>query len=241
MTPHFFVSPADIGDGTAVLSETDSRHLTTVLRARSGDALTISDGEGTVWSARHAGVAGGLVTVALDTATVIPLRHPQLTVVHALPKQRKLDEVIQRLTELDVAKIVPVHSQRSQVELDERKAAKVVARWRVIAEAAAKQSKRARLPEITDVGNWSDAFPAGADGVVCWEESTVPLRNVLGDATAPQSFVLGIGPEGGLTPAEVVATGLPDASLGATILRSETAALVAVSAIAYHYGLMEPR
>ena len=241
MTPHFFVSPADIGDGTAVLSEADSRHLTTVLRARRGDALTVSDGDGTVWSARHAGTEGERVTVALDTATVVPLRRPQLTVVHALPKQRKLDEVIQRLTELDVAAIVPVHSQRSQVELDEHKAAKVVGRWRAIAEAAAKQSRRARLPQIADVGIWSDAFPAGARGVVCWEESMVPLHTVLRDAGAPESFVVGIGPEGNLTPDEVAATGLPDASLGATVLRTETAALVAVSAIAYHYRLMEPR
>ena len=241
MTPHFFVSPAEIGDGTAVLSEEDSRHLTTVLRARSGDALTISDGQGTVWSAHHAGTQAGLVTVALGTATVVPLRRPQLTVVHALPKQRKLDEVIQRLTELDVARIVPVHSQRSQVELDDRKAAKVVARWRAIAQAAAKQSKRAWLPQIAAVGAWSDAFGSGATGVVFWEESTVALREVLDDTAPPDDLVLGIGPEGGLTAEEVAATGLPDASLGPTILRTETAALVAVSAIAYHYGLMEPR
>ena len=241
MTPHFFVAPADIGDGTAVLSEEDSRHLTAVLRARTGDALTVADGEGTVWSARYTGSADGVATVALDTATVIEPRRPQLTVVHALPKQRKLDEVIQRLTELDVARIVPVHSQRSQVELDERKAAKVVARWRAIAVAAAKQSKRARLPVIDDVSTWSDAFGQGGPGVVCWEESTTPLRTVLGETAAPESFVLGIGPEGGLTAEEVAAAGLPDASLGATILRTETAALVAVSAIAYHYGLLEPR
>ena len=240
MTAHFFVAPEQVGSDAALLNEEDSRHLLTVLRARPGDRVSVADGTGTVWDATYKGRAGDLAEVALHDSHVVAERHPTITVVHALPKQRKLDDVVQRLTELGVARIVPVHSERSQVELDERKAAKAVERWRAVSLAAAKQSRRPRLPVIDSVGEWATAFPAGAAGVVFWEESRVALRDALAPIASPEALLIGIGPEGGLTSDEVAATGLPEASLGPTVLRTETAALVAVSALLYHYGMMEP-
>ncbi|MPZ73160.1 MAG: RsmE family RNA methyltransferase [Nitriliruptorales bacterium] len=240
MTPHFFVAPEQVGSGVALLGPDDSRHLVTVLRGRPGDRVTVADGTGTLWNAVYQGHQGGLVEIALLESTFLRQRHPAFTVVHALPRQRKLDDVIQRLTELGVSRVVPVHSERSQVELDQHKAAKAVARWRAVALAAAKQSRRARLPVIEEVGEWPDAFADGCRGIVLWEESPVALRTALDDMPAVDELVLGIGPEGGLTRGEVAATRLPHASLGPTVLRTETAAIVAVSALAYHYGLMEP-
>ena len=239
MTPHFFVAgPA--GADEVLLDESDTRHLVTVLRARPGLALTVADGSGTIWSGAFRGVADGSAVVELNEATTVAPTRPTITVVHALPKQRKLDDVVQRLTEMGVDRIVAVHSDRSQVELDERRAAKAVDRWRAVALAAAKQSRRARLPEIGEVGTWSTAFPPGAPGLVAWEESTDGLGTVLDTIEDPAELVLGVGPEGGLTAAEVAASGLPHASLGRDILRTETAALVATAAVRYHYGLMEP-
>ena len=239
MTPHFFV-PGVAGADEVLLDEADTRHLVTVLRARPGLAVTVADGSGTIWTGTYRGQEDGSAAVALAQATVVEPARPAITVVHALPKQRKLDDVVQRLTELGVDRIVAVHSDRSQVELDERRAAKAVSRWRAVALAAAKQSRRARLPEIAEVGAWRTAFGSGVPGVVAWEESKAGLSSVLRGIADPASFVLGIGPEGGLTPDEVQASGLPHASLGRDILRTETAALVATAAVRFHYGLMEP-
>ena len=239
MTPHFFVARV-AGADEVLLDDAETRHLVTVLRAKPGLAVTVADGSGTIWSGVYRGQDDGSAVVALAQATTVEPAQPAITVIHALPKQRKLDDVVQRLTEMGVDRIVAVHSDRSQVELDERRAAKAVARWRAVALAAAKQSRRARLPEIAEVGTWRTAFPAGVPGAVAWEESTAGLHSVLRDIADPPTFVLGVGPEGGLTPDEVAASGLPHASLGRDILRTETAAVVATVAVRFHYGLMEP-
>ncbi len=239
MTPHFFVRPQQVSGGRALLDVDDTRHLVTVLRARAGDPLTVADGSGTVWAARFLGVRDGSAAVELGGSRVEPVEFPALTVVHALPRQRKLDGVVQRLTELGVDRIQPVRSERSQAELDGRKAARAVARWRAIAVAAAKQSRRARLPRIDDIGDWTDAFGEELAGLVCWEESTVGLQTTLSRVPVAERMVVAIGPEGGLTRREVELTGLPHGSLGRTVLRTETAAIVAVAAMRFHYGLME--
>jgi 16S rRNA (uracil1498-N3)-methyltransferase len=216
----------------------DARHLLTVLRSRPGDPISLSDGAGTRWQARLAETGRGEVVVDLVEPTVVPRPVPRVEVVHALPKRRKLDEVVQRLVEVGVDRIVPVHSERSQVRLDAARAAKAAARWNAVAEAAAKQSRRAWLPVVEPAGEWTAAFPAGVAGVVLWEESDVALRTVLDSLAGANTLVLGVGPEGGLTAAEVQATGLAHATLGEIVLRTETAALVAVSALRYHFGLM---
>ena len=239
MTPHFFVDPEQVADDRALLAPEDTRHLVTVLRARAGAPVSVADGSGTVWSGTYDGQEGGHARIVLGAGATWPRAEPAITVVHALPKQRKLDDVIQRLTEVGVDRIIPVHSERSQVELDDRRAAKAVARWRSVALSAAKQSHRPRLPVISEVGAWATAFEEGVPGVVCWEASTTPLAQALGAIVSPRRFVIAIGPEGGLTQAEVAACGFASVSLGRSILRTETAALVAVSAVAYHYGLME--
>lgn len=235
--PHFFVDPSAVHDGIALLQGDQARHLSTVLRARPGDAVSLADGTGRIWPGRVRRV-GPEVEIALGDPVDVPPTRPALTVVHALPRGRKLDEVVEKLTEIGVDRIVPVTSERTQVDLRGERAAKAVRRWRAVALAAAKQSRRARLPEILEVGTWADAFEAEVSptrpGVVLWEEATRPLRDVLRDVVGelgdPDALVLGIGPEGGLTSEEVAATGCPAVSLGPTILRTETAALVACTA-----------
>lgn len=209
-----------------------------MLRARPGDPISLSDGAGTRWRARLAETGVGEVIVDLVDRTVVPRPVPQLQVVHALPKRRKLDDVVRRLVEVGVDRIVPVHSELSQVQLDAARAAKATMRWNAVARGAAKQSRRAWLPVVEPVGEWSTAFPADIAGVVLWEESEVALRTVLDGLAGAKTLVLGVGPEGGLTEAEVRATGLAHATMGETVLRTETAALVAVSALRYHFGLM---
>jgi 16S rRNA (uracil1498-N3)-methyltransferase len=223
--PHFFVPPAAVHGDRADLTSDDARHLAVVLRAEPGAPVSLADGTGALFQARVTRAAPDRVQLALTERYEVPVARPVLTVVHALPKGRKLDDVVQRLSEVGVDRLVPVHSARSQVRLDAAKAAKALARWRAVALAAAKQSRRARLLEVAEVGTWAAAFPAGGRGAVLWEEASAPLPTLL-DAEAAE-VVIAVGPEGGLTPEEVAATGLPAASLGPTILRTETAALVA--------------
>jgi 16S rRNA (uracil1498-N3)-methyltransferase len=226
--PHFFVGPADIENDHAVLRGDEARHLTIVLRAAAGDAVSLSDGVGRCWQARVLRATRGEVTFRLGGLRRVPRPRPRLTVVHALPKGRKLDEVIKRLAEIGVDRLVPVCSARSEVQLTPDRAAKAVKRWRAVALAAAKQSRRAWLLDVDQVETLPAALSRAAHGVVLWEEATVPLREVCPFADVDE-LVLGIGPEGGLTADEVTASGLPAASLGETILRTETAALVAAS------------
>lgn len=227
--PHFLVDPADVDGDGAVLRGEDAHHLAVVLRAQPGAPVSLADGGGHVYQAfvRRAGATR--VDLSLGAAETVPPARPRLTVVHGLPRGRKLDDVVQRLSEIGVDRLVPVATERSEVRLAGERAVKAVARWRSVARAAAKQSRRARVLEVADVGRWPAAFSPRARGAVLWESATVPLRVAL-DLDAPE-LILGIGPEGGLTADEVAAAGLPAATLGPTVLRTETAALVAASAV----------
>jgi len=225
----------DVGDGYAILRGDEARHLAVVLRAAAGDIVSLSDGMGCCWQARVLRVTGDEVTFRLGALRRVPRPRPRLTVVHALPKGRKLDEVVQRLAEIGVDRLVPVRSARSEVQFEPGRAAKAVARWRAVALAAAKQSRRAWLLDVGEVGTLPTALAQATHGVVLWEEATASLGHVcpLGGI---DELVLGIGPEGGLTADEVASAGLPAASLGPTILRTETAALVAASIVLHRLG-----
>lgn len=227
--PHFLIDPADVDADRAVVRGDDGRHLATVLRASPGMPVSLADGAGHRWAGRVTRVEDAAVVLAVEDLGIEPPPTPALTVVHALPKGRKLDDVVRRLSEVGVDRLIPVTSARSEVSLAKDRSDKVVGRWRAVARAAAKQSRRARVLDVADVGEWSAAFEGFGAGVICWEEAAVRLRASL--PIDAHSLVVGIGPEGGLTAAEVEAAGLPAVSLGPTVLRTETAALVAVAAI----------
>lgn len=226
--PHFFCEP-DAVDGVSVtLRGEEARHLARVLRAVRGDPVSLADGTGMLYQARVADARPDRVRCRIHDRYEIPPPRPRLSVVHALPKGRKLDEVVQRLSEVGVDRLVPVHSARSQVRLHGDKATRAVDRWRSVALAAAKQARRVRLLDVAPVGEWDTAF-ADATGAVLWEQADVGLPAVLAELGPAGDLVLAVGPEGGLTAEEVTAAGLPAARLGPTILRTETAALVAAS------------
>jgi 16S rRNA (uracil1498-N3)-methyltransferase len=239
--PHFLVAPGAIAGDVAVLTGDDAHHLAVVLRAAPGAPVSLADATGVLYQARIATAAPAQVRLAIVGRHEMPAPSPTLTVVHALPKGRKLDEVVQRLTEVGVDRLVPVHSARSQVRLDPARAAKAVARWRAVAHAAGKQSRRTRPLDIAEVGEWASAFDGSVRGAVLWEEGGEPLRSLVAAAAGADKLVLAIGPEGGLTRTEVAATGLPIGSLGPTILRTETAALVACSVALAVSGRLDAR
>lgn len=229
--PHFFVDPADVDHGIALLRGDEARHLVVVLRTRAGAPVSLADGTGRRWQARLASPDASEARLVLLHEVPEEPERPHVAVVQALPKGRKLDEVVQRLAEVGVTRLVPVTSARSEVRLTGARQERTLARWRAVALAASKQSRRARALEVAPIGAWPGPLATAPGAVVLWEEATVGLRRVLEGLGDVEEILLGVGPEGGLTRAEAAAGQGPPALLGPTVLRTETAALVAASAV----------
>lgn len=240
--PFVLVEPGRLTDaapGTRLeLPDDADHHVRTVLRRSPGDALELCDGAGRTARAR-------LTEAAAELTTEPVLHEPPATsieVVHALPKGRKLDEVVRVLTELDVDRIVPVEAERSVVSLEGHKRAKAGDRWRAVARSAVEQARRPWLPTVED--------PTTLDAVPAADPDTLLLVAHLGAATGlatavaggtPARVVVTIGPEGGWSDDEVatlLGRGGVGVHLGDAVLRTEHAATVAVAVVAAAAGRM---
>jgi 16S rRNA (uracil1498-N3)-methyltransferase len=243
--PRFFVAPEAVQGDEVVLDKADSKHLLQVLRARPGDRF-YAICEGVALAAEllpGGGEARGRIVGRERVETEPPLA---ITLYQGLAKGEKMEWVIQKGTELGASRFVPVACARSVVKLEPGKAADKIERWQRIAKEAAEQSRRGRVPEVAAPLTWKAAVAeaAGADLVlVPWESQGGPgqLRALL---TAPRetplrSVAVFIGPEGGLTEAEVAAAraaGAHPVGLGPRILRTETAGLAVLSALLFACG-----
>jgi 16S rRNA (uracil1498-N3)-methyltransferase len=231
---HLFVDPASgLPDAIDVAGE-DGHHLARVLRLRAGETVTAADGSGRWRPYRVAGIAGvgEAAVVRLDAAGPVesePALQPGLAVGFALTKGDKPELAVQKLTELGVDRILPVVADRSVARPDPARAPAVVERWRRIAREAARQCRRARLPVVEELRPLADL--AGHPGIVVAERGGGPA-GALGMPAGGEVLVV-VGPEGGLSEAEV--EGLAPwarLGLGPYVLRAETAALAAATALA---------
>ena len=242
MPDRFFVEGTyAVGDRVAFAPD-DARKLATVLRKRTGDRVQVVDSGGIAYAATlDVGARDVRATLdeRLDRGDVETAL--KVTIAQAVPKGQKMDLVVEKATELGAYAIVPVRSAR--VIGHDTSPAKVE-RWRRIAKSAAQQSGRVRVPDVADVHDW-DALLATFgryDRVyVPWElAEPAPLRDVFEHELAGVSSVLAIiGPEGGISSEEITRArdaGASAISLGRRILRTETAALVVMTAILYARG-----
>lgn len=240
---HLDVSLATVAPGAAVgLGADDEHHLRRVLRLRDGAEVVVSDGDGHL-------VAGRLVPGAVELAgaveRVAPGR-PRLTLVQALPKGRKLDEVVRQATELGVARIVPVAAARSVAVPRDERAGRAVERWRAVARAAAEQARQPWLPTVTAIATTVDLATAldGASVLVADPGGTTALPvAVPADVADLDEIAVAVGPEGGWSPAELTAftgTGARTVAMGATVLRTEHAGAAALAVLAATTGRWEP-
>jgi 16S rRNA (uracil1498-N3)-methyltransferase len=193
------------------LADDDLHHLRRVLRLRSGAPLTVGDGRGR-W--RPARLGDGVEPTGPIEAR--KASDPIVCVGFALVKGDKPELVVQKLTELGVDRIVPFRAARSVVRWDTDRAAKAVARLRLVARAAAMQSHRPWLPDVTEVATLPDLV--GSEGVAMAERDGEPL--------ASGSTTVLVGPEGGWADEEL-ALGIPRVGLADHVLRAETAAITA--------------
>ncbi len=217
-----FYTPLPLAAGDFTLDGPEAHHLSSVRRFAAGDRVTLFNGDGHDYPAEVVGV--GKKSVALAVAAGVPAdreRQTELWVASALPKGDRADFLIEKLTELGVTRFIPLVTARSVVV---PKAAVVEKFERMVVEAS-KQCGRNRLMRIDPPQAWA-AFLARtdlpADRVVLHTADATTYRPALGPR------VVAVGPEGGFAAEEVAAAvGWTHVSLGARVLRTETAAIAA--------------
>jgi 16S rRNA (uracil1498-N3)-methyltransferase len=218
---HVFVSDVEVPQ----LTPEDRRHLERVLRLRTGDALTVSDGAGRWRACRFGPTVEPDGEVEVDVAPA-----PAITVAFALTKGARPEWTVQKLTEVGVDRMVPFVAARSVVRWDGDRAARNVERLRRIARGAAMQSHRTFLPTVEELTGFGDV--AGRPGAA--------LAAAGGDPPDLARPCLLVGPEGGWSDEEA-ARPLARVALGPTVLRAETAAVAgAVLLAGLRTGLIRP-
>jgi len=219
----------EVSGSRAALTGDHADHLVRVLRARVGQEFDIAVGS-SVRRGRISRVAPDRVEFELGEE-VVGVANADVTLLLAIFKFDRMEWAIEKCTELGVARIVPAVTRRTDEHLASA-SAKRVERWRRIAVQAAEQSRRAAPPEIAAPSKLQEAvnLSAGLRIVLSEVEKQIQLRDVLGDGQG--DVILAVGPEGGWTEDELTLfqqAGWVSASLGATILRAETAAIAATA------------
>jgi 16S rRNA (uracil1498-N3)-methyltransferase len=228
-----------------VVAGSAANHITRVLRLRSGDALTVFDGSGGEFGARIEEFRKDSVVVAVEDHRPLERESPlPLTLAQGISRGERMDWVIQKATELGTSRIVPLFTKRSVVRLDEKQADRKLQHWRAIAIAACEQCGRNRIPELAAPVDFFDVLPAEASG------ATRLLLSPTGDLRiedlgqdvrqgASKGITVLIGPEGGLEDVEqeaALAAGFKAVRLGPRVLRTETAAIAALTIIQRYFG-----
>lgn len=240
---NFYINKEDIQDNIATIKGEEAQHISRVLRMKKGDAVTLCDGEGMFYDAVLSGFDDKSVTAEISDSYKAPTEPGvEITVFQGVPKNPKLETVIQKLTEIGAVRLVPVDTVRAVAKLD--KSAKVE-RLRKIAKEAAKQSKRGIVPEVTDPVSFKKAVEMAKEAdlaLIPYEEETeVSIKKAL-TGKNPKTVAVMIGPEGGFDKSEIMLAmdaGIQSVTLGKRILRTETAPLTVVSVILYELGEME--
>ena len=215
-------------DGQLALAPEEAHYLATVLRLRTGDAVTAFNGRGMEWNTRVTGLTrrAGLLEV-VDTVQPLAESELELTLVQAIVKSEAMDTIVQKATELGVARIAPVVSEYCVVRLDETRIAKRLAHWRRVARSACEQSGRHQAPEIlTPVPLDEHLAAAGPLRLVLDPRAQRDTRDEL-PATAPRAEVI-VGPEGGFgrrDEAIIDAADIHRIRFGPRVLRADTAAI----------------
>jgi 16S rRNA (uracil1498-N3)-methyltransferase len=220
-------------DSELKLSGHAASHVARVLRLHAGAELTLFNGRGGEYGAVITRIAGATVAVRPHRHNPIERESPlRLTLLQSIARGEKMDWVVQKATELGVARIVPVFTERTVVRLNDEQAAKRAARWRGVAIAACEQCGRNRVPRI--------AQPVALEACLRENAATGGERRLLLDPASgaaigtlddSRDISLLIGPEGGLPDHEralAAQAGFRGARLGPRTLRTETAALAAI-------------
>jgi 16S rRNA (uracil1498-N3)-methyltransferase len=233
------IAPLTIGD-TVSLSPEESAHVTRVLRMQKGEKVQLIAAEH-LYAAELVAMDAAAATARVLAELPSPEATVRVTLVQGLPKADKMETILQKATELGAWDVLPVEMERSVARFDPNDTRKLE-RWNRVAREAAKQSGRARVPEVSAPLRTAQAVKMlqaeHFDAIlVAWEEEgdrllSKVLAQKLAELPGLCRMALVIGPEGGITPAEVealTAIGATCVTLGRRILRTETAGLCALA------------
>ena len=240
----FFVEENQIENDKINIIGEDVKHISSVLRMQKGEQILIGSKETLetylteIEQIEKEKVVAKIIE-KLDTQTE---SNVEIDLYQGLPKADKMELIIQKTTEIGISKVIPVDMVRCIVKLDEKDAKKKIERWQKVAEGAAKQSKRSKIPEIKnkikikDLENIISQYDAFI--VAYEEENEVTLKQELKKLREHEKYKIGIlvGPEGGITKEEIEKLTSYNAkvvTLGKRILRTETVALNTLSILMY--------
>lgn len=240
----FHIRPEAIDRETVVFDQQETHHLVRVLRLGPGELVRAVDGRGTEYTVRLESVSVRGAAGTILSRSACPTESPlAITLAQSVPKGEKMEWVVRAVTELGIARVVPLITERCVVRLEPRRWRERARRWQRVAKEAAKQSGRSVIPPVEPPQTLAEFLtePPTADLAVClWEGASRGLAGILGAIYARVgSAILVVGPEGGLAPAEVASLrerGFESASLGPRILRAETAGPAVVSIFQSRFG-----
>jgi len=241
-----FIIDGDILPGNVyLLNAEESHHATRVLRLSVGDEIGIINGQGTAATAAISSISGASVQVIIHALDEPNEPVIDVTLYQGLCKGDKLELVAQKCTELGVCRIVPVEFARSDVRIGKDESGRI-SRLARIAREAAKQCGRAFIPVVSKSVSFEEMIHELVNKeqqhvIIPWEKDTHRLMDALSVMTKHNCYSIVIGPEGGIEQNEIdwlVDIGATPVSLGKRILRTETAAIAAVSILMYTRGEM---
>jgi 16S rRNA (uracil1498-N3)-methyltransferase len=235
MTIRLHVDVALHAGATLALPAGAARHAQ-VRRVQPGDALVLFDGRGSDWPAEVLAVGRSSVDVRVGEPVAVDRElGSAVTLALGMPANDRMDDVVEKATELGVARIVPLVCERSVLRLEGERARRRQAHWQAVAVAACEQSGRARVPVVEAVTPFDAYLRAPAGGTRLLLSPGASISALHAAAAGATSFCAVSGPEGGLTPAEeeaAVSAGFAPVGLGPRVLRADTAPLALLAWVA---------
>lgn len=237
---HFFVEPSQVEEDRIRITGSDVNHIKHALRMKPGEEILISDKAGAGFLCRLQTLEADFVEALILERNLETRELPsRIWLFQGLPKSDKMELIIQKAVELGADVVVPVATKNTVVKLDAKKEASKRARWQAIAESAAKQSKRDKIPEVKGLTALEGAFAQVRDfslKLIPYEDESgmEGARKALESVAPGQDIAVFIGPEGGFDPSEIrlaLDYGVTPISLGRRILRTETAGLAILSVL----------
>jgi len=246
---HFYIDPSAATKRLATIEGAEAHHIKNVLRLKPGDHLKLYDGVGNEYLADISSIDAIKVKVDIRHKLQPDLgADTRIMVAQAFLKDKKMDDLVRKVSELGIAGWVPFFSQRSIARPDKERLTGRVHRWKRIATEAIKQCRRKNMLEISDALTFDEVLELSKPcdlKIVFWENETSPLKRDIWPKTgiSLKSVMVMLGPEGGFTGQEIEMArqnGFVTAGLGPRILRADTATLAASTLVQYLYGDMGP-
>jgi 16S rRNA (uracil1498-N3)-methyltransferase len=237
--PVFLVPPGGLTPGVMTLAGPEGHHAATVRRLRPGERADVSDGAGTLAECVVTAVGKDRVTLDVRAVHTVPPPRPRLVVAQSLAKGDRGELAVELMTEVGVDTVVPWAAERSITKWQAERGAKALAKWRSTAREAAKQSRRAWLPEVTELAATATLAKRASTAYAIVLEADAPAK--LYELALPEAddILLFVGPEGGISPAERATlrdAGAVEARLGPLVLRTSTAGATAAAILLSRVG-----